>query len=30
MSKQRASTQGCQRVYFQTKYPDFGKIWRAL
>jgi hypothetical protein len=22
--------QGCQMVYFQTKNPNSGKIWRAL
>jgi hypothetical protein len=22
--------QGCQMVCFQTKNPNFGKIWRAL
>jgi hypothetical protein len=22
--------QGCQRVYFQTKNPNLGKIWRAF
>jgi hypothetical protein len=22
--------QGCQMVYFQTKDPNLGKIWRAL
>jgi hypothetical protein len=22
--------QGCQMVYFQTKNPNLGKIWRAL
>jgi hypothetical protein len=22
--------QGCQMVYFQTKNPTLGKIWRAL
>jgi hypothetical protein len=24
------SCQGCQMVYFQTKNPNVGKIWRAL
>jgi hypothetical protein len=24
------SAQGCQMVYFQTKNPDFCKIWMAL
>jgi hypothetical protein len=24
------SKQGCQMVCFQTKNPNFGKIWRAL
>jgi hypothetical protein len=28
--KERASQQGCQMVYFQTKNPNFGKFLRAL
>jgi hypothetical protein len=27
---QRVCHQGCQMVYFQTKYPNLGKFWRAL
>jgi hypothetical protein len=26
----RRSAQGCQMVYFQTKYPNLDEIWRAL
>jgi hypothetical protein len=26
----RATTQGCQKVGFQTKKPNLGKFWRAL
>jgi hypothetical protein len=24
------ANQGCQMVYFRTKNPNFGKLWRSL